>query len=125
MLKHWQDLELGEAAGSPEENGLNDQQDDDVQDAHTGAADGLHEAESIHSWGMATHSDCYIHVASLGWVKQRASIHAVTAHALSELHCELYMREIREASALVVMAHVLPVLHVCGCHSIHKTQGNP
>ena len=91
MLKQWQDLELGKAAASAGENGLDDQQDDDVQDAHTGAADGLHEAESIHSWGVDIHPYHYIHVALLMWIKQRASIHAATAHAFSDLHCELHL----------------------------------
>lgn len=68
MLKHWQDLEQGKAIAEAGEDVLGDQQDDDVQDAHTGAADGLDEAESIHSWGMLNHAldAAYLWLCSCG-----------------------------------------------------------
>ena len=89
VLKHWQDLELGKAANPASEDDANDQQDDDVQDAHTGAADGLLEAESIHSWGMGPQPHCHIHVILLMRIKQRASMYVELTHAFSELHCEV------------------------------------
>lgn len=51
VLKHWHALELGKSADKEEEPEIDDQEDDDLQDAHTGVGDGLDEAESIHSWG--------------------------------------------------------------------------
>ena len=87
VLKHWQDLEMGKAASSAEANGLNDQQDDDIHDAHTGAADGLHEAESIHSWGM-TKSPSLLHTRGFAHVGKASFIHLLTAlhfHGHTEL----------------------------------------
>ena len=53
VLKHWHALELDKSAANEEKAEIDDREDDDFQDAHTGVWDGLDEAESIHSWGDA------------------------------------------------------------------------
>ena len=66
VLKHWHALELDKSDAEEEEAEIDDQEDDDFQDAHTGVGDGLDEAESIHSWGddlsvfTATHMACWL-----------------------------------------------------------------
>lgn len=55
VLKHWRALELAKSAVEEGQAEVDVQEDDDLHDAHTGAGDGLDEAESIHSWGYALH----------------------------------------------------------------------
>lgn len=63
VLKHWRALELAESAVEDWEAEMTDQEDDDLQDAHTNAGDGLDEAESVHSWGHALHLSSLLHAS--------------------------------------------------------------
>ena len=66
VLKHWRALELAKSA--VEEAEVHAQEDDDLQDAHTGAGDGLDEAESIHSWGYALYMSSLLHAWPFDWL---------------------------------------------------------
>lgn len=68
VLKHWQALELDKSAAQDSEVEIDDQEDDDLQDAHAGVGDDIHEAESIHSWGTCyLYSHCYRHCSLNTW----------------------------------------------------------